>query len=62
MASNLGEYYLTRKEALDDTFFPRSPVGMHTKSLRKLASHKTLIIPGRNRPFHLLQAPAVYLS
>lgn len=36
----LEQYYPARKEALDDTLFPRSPVGMHTEPLRKLAAPK----------------------
>ena len=45
MASNLGDAgavrtTLARKEALGDTLFPRSPVGMHTEPLRKLAAPK----------------------
>ena len=36
----LEQYYPARKEALDDTLFPRFPVGMHTEPLRKLAAPK----------------------
>ena len=39
----LEQYYLTRKKAFDDTLFPRSPVGMHTEPLRKLAAPKNLL-------------------
>ena len=47
MASNLGDACWSSttwpKEALDDTLFPRFPVGMHTEPLRKLAAPKNLL-------------------